>query len=59
LLKFNDINYDNSNAYLFASEPNDHYLDISIAMDQLQETYNFTDDQMESFKINWVNEDNR
>ncbi|KAB1065558.1 hypothetical protein [Salibacter halophilus] len=59
LLKFNDINYDNSDAYLFASEPNDHYLDISIAMDQLKETYNFTDDQMESFKINWVNEDNR
>jgi hypothetical protein len=59
LLKFNDISYGNSNAYLFASEPSDHYTDISSAMDLLQDTYGFTDDEMESFKINWVNEDNR
>ncbi|KAB1065555.1 hypothetical protein [Salibacter halophilus] len=59
LLMFNDLDYSNSNAYLLASDHEKHQQDIVLVINLLQNIYDFSDGEMDSFKVNWVEEENR
>jgi len=50
---------ENPESYLFVTDAANELAELTTALDELQEVYGFSNEEMEDFKKNWVTEENR